>query len=86
MHKTIFPGIEAKEIRGYQYVELFRRDLGEEVEFMTMMTFDSFEDLVEFMGENYEKSYVPDVAKKVLKRWDKVATHYEAVEKRIHRL
>ena len=86
LHRVIFPEIEAKEIRGYQCVEVFRRDLDKEVEFMTMMTFDSIQDVIEFMGEDYEKSYVPEAAQKVLKHWDKVATHYEAVEKRVHRL
>jgi hypothetical protein len=42
--------------------------------------------VIEFQGEDYEKSYVPDAAQKVLKRWDKVATHFEAIEKRDHRL
>jgi len=86
LHRNIFPGIEVREIPGYRSVELFRRDLDKEVEFMTMMTFDSIQDVIEFMGEDYEKSYVPELARKVLKHWDKVATHYEAVEKRVHRL
>jgi hypothetical protein len=86
LHRVVFPEIEAKEIRGYQCVEVFRRDLEKEVEFMTMMTFDSIQDVIESMGEDYEKSYVPEAAQKVLTHWDKVATHYEAVEKRVHRL
>ena len=86
LHKQIFPGIEAKEIPGYHCVELFRRDLDNEVEFVTIMTFDSLEDVIEFQGKDYEKCYVPVEAQKVLKRWDKLASHYEAIEKRVHRL
>jgi len=86
LHRKIFPGIEAKEIQGYHCVEVFRRDLEDEVEFVTIMTFDSLQDVIEFQGEDYEKCYVPDAAQKVLKRWDKVATHFEAIEKRVHRL
>ncbi len=86
MHRKIFPGIEAKEIQGYHCVEVFRRDLEDEVEFVTIMTFDSLQNVIEFQGEDYEKCYVPDAAQKVLKRWDKVATHFEAIEKRGHRL
>ena len=86
LHKEIFPGIEAKEIPGYQYAELFRRDLDSEVEFVTILTFDSIEDVIAFQGKDYEKCYVPDAAQKVLKRWDKLAAHYEFVEKRMHRL
>ena len=86
LHKQIFPGIEAKEIPGYHCVELFRKDLDNEVEFVTIMTFDELEDVKKFQGKDYEKCYVPAEAQKVLKRWDKLASHYEAIEKRVHRL
>ncbi len=86
LHKEIFPGIEAKEIEGYRCVELFRRDLGDEVEFVTIMTFDSIQSVIDFQGKDYELCYVPESAKKVLKRWDKVSAHFEAVEKRTHRI
>jgi hypothetical protein len=86
LHRKIFPEIEAKEMQGYQCAELFRRDLDKEVEFMTILTFDSIQDVIEFQGEDYEKCYVPEDAQKVLKRWDKVATHFESIERRVHRL
>jgi hypothetical protein len=84
LHKEIFPGIEAKNMSGYRSVELFRRELKDEVEFITIMTFDSLNDIKKFQGKEYEKSYIPDSARKLLKRWDKVAAHFEAVEKREH--
>ena len=84
LHKEIFPGIEAKEIEGYRCVEVFRRDLDTEVEFVTIMTFDTLKSVIDFQGKDYEKCYVPDSAQKVLKRWDKVAVHFEAVEKRTY--
>ena len=34
LHNEVFPGIEAKNITGYQGIELFRRDLDDEVEFV----------------------------------------------------
>ena len=86
LHKEIFPGIEAKEIEGYRCVEVFRRDLDTEVEFVTIMTFDSFKSVIDFQGKDYEKCYVPDSAQKVLKRWDKVAEHFDVVEKRTYLL
>lgn len=86
LHREIFPGIEAKEIQGYRCVELFRRDLEDEVEFVTIMTFDSLQSVKAFQGKEYEHSYVPESARKVLKRWDKSAAHYETVEKRTHRI
>lgn len=77
LHDEVFPGIEAREIPGYRSIELWRRDLADEVEFSTVMTFDSLQNVIDFQGENYERSYVPDAARKVLKRWDDSSSHYE---------
>jgi hypothetical protein len=41
LHDEVFPGIEAKNIPGYLSVELLRCDLADEVEFITIMTFQS---------------------------------------------
>jgi len=46
------------------------------------MTFDSLNDVIDFQGEDYKKCYVLDSAQKLLKRWDKVSTHYELIETR----
>ncbi|MES0809449.1 antibiotic biosynthesis monooxygenase [Roseibium sp. SCPC15] len=75
--KLVIPGIEAKKIPGYLGIEVFRRDLGDEVEFMTIMSFQSLENIVAFQGPDYERCYVPDEAQKVLKRWDQTAAHFE---------
>ena len=77
LHSEIFPGIKAKEIPGYRGVTLLSRDLGDEVEFMTIMTFDSLENVKAFQGDDYERAYVPAAAQAVLSRWDSVSTHYE---------
>jgi antibiotic biosynthesis monooxygenase (ABM) superfamily enzyme len=82
LSREIFPGIEAKKIPGYRGVELVSRDLGDEVEFVTLMTFDSLQNVIEFQGEDYQRAYVPDAAQAVLSRWDKVCAHYETIESR----
>ena len=82
LHQEIFPGIESKEIDGYHCVELYRRQQGEEVEFVTIMTFDDINSVKKLQGKDYEKSYVPDAAQKLLKRWDKKASHYDLIETR----
>jgi heme-degrading monooxygenase HmoA len=76
----IFPGIAAKNVSGYREIQLLRRPLGDEVEFITIMIFDSPEAVKEFAGEDYEKSYVPDTARKVLSRHDERSQHYEVRE------
>ncbi len=85
LNEEIFPGIEAKKIPGYQSIELLRLDMGDEVEFVTIMTFDSLQNVIDFQGEDYKRCYVPDSAKSVLKRWDQVSAHYETIEYRKYR-
>jgi antibiotic biosynthesis monooxygenase (ABM) superfamily enzyme len=80
LEEQVRPGIEAKRIPGFQSLELLSRDLGREVEFMTIMTFDSIENVVGLQGDNYERAYVPDAAKDVLSRWDDVCLHYETAD------
>jgi len=80
LDNEVRPGIEAKNIPGYQSLELLSRDVGDEVEFMTIMTFDSLDNIVGLVGENYEVAYVPDAACAVLKRWDEVCVHFEVVD------
>ena len=84
LHNDVFPGIEAKHIAGYRSVELFRRNLDDEVEFVTIMTFESLQSVIDFQGEDYERCYVPDAAKKLLKRWDLHSAHYDTIETRTY--
>jgi antibiotic biosynthesis monooxygenase (ABM) superfamily enzyme len=84
LQDEVFPGIEAKQIAGYRSIELWRRDLADEVEFSTVMTFDSLQNVIDFQGENYQQAYVPDAARKVLKRWDETSSHYETRESRVY--
>ncbi len=79
LHDEVFPGIAAMNIPGYRSIELLRREHGDEVEFVTIMTFDTIEDVIAFKGEDYEKCYVPEAAQKVLKHWDATSAHYDAL-------
>ena len=82
LNKEVLPSIEAKKIPGYKKIEVLRIDLEDEVEFVTIMTFKSLQNVIDFQGENYKRCYVPDVAQKVLTRWDQESTHYELIETR----
>lgn len=76
LKETVFPGIEAKQIVGYLGLQLLRRELEQEVEFTTIMWFDSIENVKDFTGiEAYEEAYVPDAARALLARFDAQATH-----------
>jgi hypothetical protein len=73
----IFPSIENKKVKGYKKVNLLKRVMTDEVEFITIMLFDRIQSVKEFVGEDYEKSYVPDKAKAILSKFDERAQHYE---------
>jgi antibiotic biosynthesis monooxygenase (ABM) superfamily enzyme len=77
----IFPGIAAKNVPGYRAIELLRRPAGSEVEFITVMRFDSLDAVKQFVGEDHEPAYVPEKAREVLKRFDERAQHYERRER-----
>ncbi|MBL4907779.1 MAG: hypothetical protein JKX94_10040 [Sneathiella sp.] len=78
----IFKGIEEKNIPGYKSIELLVKEHEEEVEFITVMTFDSLQNVISFQGDDYQRCYVPDAAKKVLKRWDETSDHFDVEEYR----
>ncbi len=82
LRAEVFPGIEAKNIPGYRGIELLRLDRGDEVEFVTIMTFDSIQNVIDFQGPDYRRCYVPDAAREVLKRWDRTSDHYQVKETR----
>ena len=75
--EEIFPGIIAKGIDGLDKIELLRRSVGSEVEFMVTMYLDSEGSIKKMAGDDAEKAYVPDSARKVLKRFEDRARHFE---------
>ena len=82
LRSEIFEGILARRIGGFRGIDLLRRAHGDEVEFVTIMWFDSLDAVREFAGPDYEVSVVPPAACAVLKRFDARAAHYETVERR----
>ena len=73
----VIKGIEGKRIPGFRRIEVLRRPLEDEVEFVTIMEFDALDSVKAFVGEDYEASYVPDEARSILKRFDERSQHYE---------
>ena len=82
VRNEVIPGIEARKIPGFRHIDLMRRELGEEVEFQTLMWFDSLDAIKAFVGEDHSVSHVPDTARGVLKRFDDHAAHYEVIDRR----
>jgi len=77
LKQEIFVGIQGRSIPGYHGIHLFRRELGDEVEFITLMWFDSLESVRTFAGDDYEAAVVPPKARLLLKRFDQRSQHYE---------
>lgn len=87
LREHVIPGIEAKNIPGYLGIDVLRRDLphaphGPEVEFITIMRFESLDAVRRFVGDDYEQVYVPDRARAVLSRFDDRSQHYDLIDSR----
>ena len=71
----LLPGIGEKE--GYRGSYLLRRDLGSEVEFITILLWDSLDHLRAAAGhDDYETAIIPAERRKYLERFDAKAAHY----------
>ena len=80
LKEEIFVGIHDRHIPGFREIQLFRRPLEEEVEFITVMWFDSLDAVRLFAGEDYALAVVPSKARLILKRFDERSQHYEVRE------
>jgi heme-degrading monooxygenase HmoA len=81
LRDEIFKGIAARRIPGYHGIRLLRRRVGAEVEFVTLMWFDSLEAVTTFAGADYEAAVVPPRARALLSRFDARSQHYEELER-----
>src|SRR5512142_2400290 len=77
LKEEVFRGIAGKSIPGYRGIQLFRRALDEEEEFVTIMWFDSIEAVRGFAGDDYEQAVVPPKARALLSRFDARSQHYD---------
>ena len=77
LKQEIFAGIESRQICGFRGIRLLRRNAGDEVEFVTVMEFDTLDSVRRFAGEDYGAAVVPEKARAVLARFDARSQHYE---------
>ena len=76
LRNEIFPGILDRNIIGLRRIELFRVPDGDDVEFMTVMWFETMAAIKAFAGEDHEVAVVPEKARALLKRFDERSRHY----------
>ena len=77
LREEVLPGIH--RVRGFKGAHLLRRELNDEVEFVTITLFDSLDAVKEFAGEDYEVAVVLPEARALLSRFDVRSAHYETV-------
>jgi heme-degrading monooxygenase HmoA len=73
----LLPGLSSK--KGFRGSYLLRRTAGDEVEFVTIILWDSLDDVRAVAGQEYERAVIPEERRKHLARHDATAAHYEVV-------
>jgi heme-degrading monooxygenase HmoA len=71
----LLPGIG--KVKGYKGSYLLRRDAGAEVEFITIILWQSLDAIRAVAGDDYETAVIPEERRKYLARYDARASHYE---------
>jgi hypothetical protein len=80
LRDEVFPRIPHMiESGGFHGAYLLRREVPEGFEFVTLLFFDSIEDVKAFAGEEYERAYISPEAYRLLSRFDRRAAHYETL-------
>ena len=75
LRDEIFPSIAARNIEGYCGAELFVREDGHEVEFVTLLRFDSMDAVAKFAGPDASKPVIFPKAESLITRMEQ-ARHY----------
>ena len=73
----LLPGLS--KVKGFEGSYLLRRAVGSEVEFVTIILWDSFDSIRAVAGPEYETAVIPEERKKYLARFDAKAAHFEVV-------
>ncbi len=71
----LLPGVS--KVKGYRGSYLLRRVAGAEVEFITIMLWDSIDAVRAVAGDDYETAVIPEERRKYLVRYDAKSAHYE---------
>jgi heme-degrading monooxygenase HmoA len=78
----VIPAIESRRIPGFVAIDLMRREADGEVEFATLMWFESLDAVRSFVGDDYEVAHVPPRARQVLTRFDERSAHFRLLDRR----
>ena len=79
LRDEIFPSIAARNIKGYRGAELFIKQDADEVEFVTLLRFDSLDAVKDFAGADEGKPVIYPKVEALLIRMDERSRHYRIV-------
>lgn len=76
------PSIVANKPNGLKAINLLMLDNNEEVQFTTIMYFDSINSVKQFAGEDYSHAHIDPAVAPLLLRYDKIVEHHILNESR----
>lgn len=76
----LLPGLS--KVKGFKGSYLMRRNAGAEVEFITIILWDSVDAIRAVAGPDYETAVIPEERRKYLARFDSKASHFEVASVR----
>jgi len=71
----LLPGLS--KVKGVKGSYLMRRNVGAEVEFITVIFWESVDAIRAVAGPDYETAVIPEERRKYLARYDSKASHFE---------
>src|SRR5216117_882591 len=80
LREEVLLEIAQRSIPGYKGAEIFIREAdNDEVEFVTLLRFETLDAVKIFAGKNYQTPVIPPECKKLLKRHSEKSHHYRIV-------
>ena len=81
LREEVLLEIAKRAIPGYKGAEIFIRDAeNNEVEFITLLRFETLDAVKVFAGKDYEQPVIPPDARRLLKRHSEKSRHYRIVQ------
>ena len=81
LREEVLLEIAKRSIPGYNGAEIFIRDAeNNEVEFITLLRFETLEAVKIFAGHDYEEPVIPPECRRLLKRHSERSRHYRMVQ------
>ena len=81
LREEVLLEIAKRSIPGYKGAEIFVREAeNDEMEFITLLRFETLDAVKIFAGKDYERPVIPPEARRLLKRHSENSRHYRIVQ------